>query len=73
MHLGSLATNVDLWKPIRPAAYIIYASLCSGLYFTMNVNEKIVANRLGSHIYTNDLSDVSQSAYKPFLPQKLLS
>ena len=38
----------------------------NGLYFISKILEKVVANRLRSHIYKNGLSNVSQSAYKQF-------
>ena len=38
----------------------------SNLSFLSNVLENVVANRLMSHIYTNDLSSMSQSACKQF-------
>ena len=42
----------------------------SKLNFISNALEKIVANRLRSHISTNDLSNVSQSTYKLFQSRK---
>ena len=38
----------------------------SNLTFISSVLEKVVANRFWSHIYTTDLSNVLQSAYKQF-------
>ena len=38
----------------------------SHLSFISKILEKVVANRLGSHIYINGLTNVSQSAYKQF-------
>ena len=38
----------------------------SNLSFISKILEKVVANRLRSHIYKNGLSNVSQSAYKQF-------
>jgi len=38
----------------------------SNLSFISTILEKFVANRLRSHIYENDLSNMSQSAYKQF-------
>ena len=55
-----------LKKPILPKEELNSYRPISNLSFISEILEKVVANRLRSHMYKNGLSNVSQSAYKQF-------
>ena len=58
--------NPVLKKPTLPKDELNSYIPISNLSFISKILEKVVANRLRSHIYKNGLSNVSQSAYKQF-------
>ena len=58
--------NPLLKKPTLPKEELNSYRPISNLSFNSKILEKVVANRLRSHIYKNGLSNVSQSAYKQF-------
>ena len=58
--------NPVLKKPTLPKEELNSYRPISNLSFISKILEKVVANRLRSHIYKNCLSNVSQSAYKQF-------
>ena len=58
--------NPVLKKPTMPKEELNSYIPISNLSFISKIFEKVVANRLRSHIYKNGLSNVSQSAYKQF-------
>ena len=58
--------NPVLKKPTLPKEELNSYRPISNLSFISKILETVVANRLRSHIYTNGLSNVLQSAYKQF-------